>query len=61
MAYRPGEFTVEQLANGLVSTTPRIGYWLDTTGLTVTETVEQIMANKAAARVPDGVEINLRP
>ena len=31
--------------------TPRIGLWLDTTHLTVPETIEQILANLAAARV----------
>ena len=31
--------------------TPRIGLWLDTTHLTVAETVDQILANLAAARV----------
>ncbi|WP_420622661.1 AAA family ATPase [Candidatus Poriferisodalis sp.] len=51
VAYRPGEYTAAQLAAGLESTTPRIGYWLDSSGLTVAETVEQIMANRAAARI----------
>ncbi|MEV0250820.1 AAA family ATPase [Nocardia sp. NPDC050712] len=39
-----GAFTVEDLDTGLRETTPRLGLWLDTTDLTVAETVEQILA-----------------
>ena len=51
VAYRPGEYTVAQLAEGMKSTTPRIGCWLDSSGLTVAETVQQVLADTAAARV----------
>ncbi|MGW5516990.1 AAA family ATPase [Nocardia africana] len=39
-----GVFTVEQLDTVLRAETPRIGLWLDTTDLTVEETVEEILA-----------------
>ncbi|MFC9994418.1 AAA family ATPase [Nocardia sp. NPDC127526] len=37
-------FTVEDLDIGLRTTTPRIGLWLDTSDLTVEETVDEILA-----------------
>ncbi|MFD0364877.1 AAA family ATPase [Nocardia sp. GCM10030253] len=39
-----GAFTVEDLDTGLRETTPRIGLWLDTSDLTVEQTVDQILA-----------------
>jgi chloramphenicol 3-O-phosphotransferase len=39
-----GVFTVEQLDTVLHAETPRSGLWLDTTDLTVEETVEEILA-----------------
>jgi len=41
-------WTVEQLYDGFVSTTPRIGIWLDTTDLTAEETVEAILTQTAS-------------
>lgn len=38
-----GAFTVEQLDTVLHAQTPRIGRWLDTTDLTVDETVDEIL------------------
>jgi chloramphenicol 3-O-phosphotransferase len=39
-----GTWTVEQLYDGFISNTPRVGLWLDTTDLTPTETVAEILA-----------------
>ncbi|GAA5050356.1 AAA family ATPase [Nocardia callitridis] len=39
-----GEFTVADLDTVLWETTPRIGHWLDTSDLTVEQTVEAILA-----------------
>jgi chloramphenicol 3-O-phosphotransferase len=47
-----GAWTVEQLYDGFVSTTPRLGIWLDTTELTPEEAVEAILA-KTARLHPD--------
>lgn len=48
-------FTPEQLDAVLRSDTPRLGYWLDSTGLTVGETVDLALANlDGAALVRDG-------
>jgi hypothetical protein len=44
VAYRPGDETVADLDAYLRQQTPRIGLWLDTSELTVGETVEQIIA-----------------
>jgi hypothetical protein len=33
--------------------TPRIGYWLDTSGLTIPETVEAILSNLADSALTD--------
>ena len=38
-----GAWTVEQLHDGFVSETPRVGLWLDTTDLTPEETVDAIL------------------
>ncbi|WP_332909604.1 phosphotransferase [Nocardia yamanashiensis] len=38
-----GAFTVEDLDTGLRETTPRIGLWLDSSDLTVEETVDAIL------------------
>ncbi len=45
-------WTVEQLYDGFVSSTPCVGIWLDTTDLTPDETVEAIVAQTTSARSP---------
>src|SRR3954469_21658310 len=47
-----GVCTVEQLYEGFVGTTPRVGIWLDTTHLAPEETVEQILARTSSTRSP---------
>jgi GrpB-like predicted nucleotidyltransferase (UPF0157 family) len=47
-----GPWTVEQLYDGFVSTTPRVGIWLDTTDLTAEETVEAILAQTPSLPSP---------
>ena len=54
VAYRPGEFTVEDL-DGHLAETPRIGLWLDTSLLTAEQTIEEIMRNQSAAVVDDAL------
>ncbi len=45
-------FTPEQLDSMLQSSTPKVGYWLDSTGLTVDQTVDRVIANlDQAARI----------
>lgn len=51
-AYRPGEFTAEDL-DGQLARTPRIGLWIDTSSLSAAETIEAILRHKAEA-VVDG-------
>ncbi|WP_037675359.1 AAA family ATPase [Streptomyces griseus] len=46
-----GAWTVEELDRALRTRTPRIGLWLDTSELTVGETVEAIVAGGERARV----------
>jgi hypothetical protein len=53
VAYRPGEFTPEDL-DGFLAETPRIGLWLDSSDMTAEETVAQILIRQSAAEV-DGV------
>lgn len=53
IAYRPGEFTPEDL-DGLLAETPRVGLWLDTSDITAEETVSQILIRQSAA-VVDGI------
>jgi len=53
IAYRPGEFTPEDL-DGFLAETPRVGLWLDTSDMTAEETVSQILIRQCAA-VVDGV------
>lgn len=50
VAYRPGEFTAEDL-DGFLAETPRIGLWLDTSDMTAEETVSQILIRQSAAVV----------
>ncbi len=50
IAYRPGEHTIEQL-DAAVRTTPRMGLWLDTSGQTPQQTVDEILARQAEASV----------
>jgi predicted kinase len=40
-------WTIDQLYEGFVATTPRVGIWLDTTDLTPAETVDEILARTA--------------
>jgi GrpB-like predicted nucleotidyltransferase (UPF0157 family)/chloramphenicol 3-O-phosphotransferase len=47
-----GAWTVEQLYDGFVSGTPRVGLWLDTTHLTPEETVEEILGQTSSMRSP---------
>jgi predicted kinase len=42
-------WTIEQLYEGFVATTPRVGIWLDTTDLTPAETVDEILAQTSDA------------
>ena len=42
-----GVWTIEELHEGFVATTPRVGIWLDTTNLTPAETVDEIIAQTA--------------
>ena len=47
-----GSFTAEQLDGVLRADTPRLGYWLDSTRQTVSETVDEVLANlDGAARI----------
>lgn len=46
-----GAWTVAELDGVLWEATPRLGLWLDTTGLSVGETVEAILAGRERARV----------
>ena len=50
IAYRPGEFTVEDLDNYLAQT-PRIGLWLDTSALTGAQTVREILGRQREAAI----------
>ncbi|WP_405520053.1 AAA family ATPase [Streptomyces canus] len=44
-------WTIPALDEALRTSTPRIGLWLDTSGLTPTQTVEAILAGRERARV----------
>lgn len=44
-------FTVEDFDRSFRAETPRIGFWLDSTALSVEETVETILANLEQARI----------
>jgi GrpB-like predicted nucleotidyltransferase (UPF0157 family) len=43
-------WSVEELYEGFVRSTPRVGIWLDTSDLTPEETVEEILARTASGR-----------
>jgi GrpB-like predicted nucleotidyltransferase (UPF0157 family) len=47
-----GAWTLEQLYDGFVHSTPRVGIWLDTTDLTPDETVEAVLAETPSTRSP---------
>jgi GrpB-like predicted nucleotidyltransferase (UPF0157 family) len=47
-----GAWTVEQLHEGFLTATPRVGIWLDTTDLTPEETVDELLAQTTSARSP---------
>ena len=49
-AYRPGEFTAEDLDQQLAAT-PRIGLWLDTSAMSPAETVAEILRRTSEAVV----------
>jgi hypothetical protein len=49
-AYRPGEFTVEELDQHLAAT-PRIGLWLDTSDQTPQQTLAEILRRQCEAEV----------
>ncbi len=49
-AYRPGQFTAEDLDEQLAST-PRIGLWLDTSTMSPSETVAEILRREGEAVV----------
>ncbi|MEV5652861.1 AAA family ATPase [Nocardia sp. NPDC052254] len=49
-----GTFTVEQLDEVLHAETPAIGLWLDTTDLTVDQTVDEILRRAEPVRDPSG-------
>ncbi len=49
-AYRPGEFTPEDLDEHLAAT-PRVGLWLDNSTMTPEQTVLAILENQAVASV----------
>ncbi|MFD4762551.1 AAA family ATPase [Streptomyces sp. NPDC058439] len=49
-------WTVESLDRVLREETPRIGLWLDTTGQTVEQTVDAVLAGLERARVVGGLE-----
>jgi len=51
-AYRPGEFTAEDL-DGYLAQTPRIGLWLDTSLQTPAETIDSILGRAADTQVDD--------
>ena len=50
VAYRPGWFTIEDL-DAQLAATPAIGLWLDTSEQSPEQTVREIMARRAEARV----------
>ncbi|HYK28810.1 MAG TPA: AAA family ATPase [Streptosporangiaceae bacterium] len=51
-AYRPGEFTAEDL-DGYLAQMPRIGLWLDTSLQTPAETIDAILGRAAETQVDD--------
>jgi hypothetical protein len=53
-AYRPGEFTPEDLDDHLAAT-PRLGLWLDTSAMSAAEVVDEVMRNRHAAAVDDAM------
>ena len=54
VAYRVGEFTVEDLDRYLAETPP-IGLWLDTSALTAADTVKEILSRRNEAVVDDAI------
>jgi GrpB-like predicted nucleotidyltransferase (UPF0157 family) len=47
-----GDWTVETLYEAFASGTPRVGSWLDSSGMTPDETVEAILAGTSSTRSP---------
>ena len=54
VAYRPGEFTFEDL-DGYLAETPPIGLWLDTSAMTPAETVGEILHRRPEAVITDAL------
>jgi gluconate kinase len=52
IAYRPGEFSIEDL-DDFLDKTPGIGLWLDTSARTPDETIEEILRRRSEAIVDD--------
>ena len=52
IAYRPGEFGINDL-DGFLGETPRIGLWLDTSAQTAERTVAEILRRRSEALVPE--------
>jgi GrpB-like predicted nucleotidyltransferase (UPF0157 family) len=48
-----GTWTIDELRDGFVSGTPRIGVWIDTTHMTPDETVDEILAGTAPVVIVD--------
>lgn len=52
IAYKPGDEGIAALDQALRTATPRIGYWLDTSELSVTDTVADLRAHlESSARI----------
>ena len=54
IAYRPGEFSIEQL-DSFLDETPRIGLWLDTSSQSPAQTVAEIMDRQSEASVDGSI------
>ncbi|OIQ81707.1 hypothetical protein GALL_365200 [mine drainage metagenome] len=52
IAYKPGEFSVEDLDNFLEAT-PKLGLWLDTSEQSPEETVNEILDRRSEAMIDD--------
>ena len=50
MAYKPGDEDIAALDRALRESTPRLGLWIDTSYLTVAETVDRILAETATSQ-----------
>ena len=50
VAYKPGDEDIAALDRALRESTPRLGLWIDTSYLTVAETVDRILAETATSQ-----------